>query len=341
MPHNPKLEIFRIKLIEKETSSPITFRKFFGLKYNYAGRKDERTITNNDTSQRFFKDFIASIDKKYYVNEKKKKSFKVSNSGATLQDGKLIPLFDKFVFRGTISGGAHGRHRTLGDINQVDPDQKVGKNHVIADSFYFLLHTPIDHNEGVVLIQGYTGASISDVFRSFIEKYFSIPKKYKSEISPFVPKSLKDRYLDEAVFKSVQFDAGWIIDEDLDEEHPKAKKYELQIKIEIIDVSEHETRPKLFKKLTDSLGKFILKRGEEEHELNKYKRTPKMQSGGKTQRIDFSNLANIKPVLVFQPEEVKIKDGLVPDFNDVDKFCKKLLPEIMNEIYPSNDIQDL
>ena len=341
MAHNPKLEIFRIKLVDKESGSPITFRKFFAHKYDYAGRRDERIITNQDTAKKFFSDFIAKIDKKYHINDKKKKSFKLSNSGDTIQDGKVIPLYDKFVFRGTISGGPHGRNRTLGDIDQRTPDLKVNKNNVIADAFYFLLHTPIDHNEGVILIQGYTGATISDVFRTFIQKYFTISKKYNSVISSFVPRSLKDRYLDEAIFKSVQFDAGWILDEDLDEENPPTHKYELKIKVVIEDASKKKTKPHLFKKLTDKLGEFILKKGHEEQELKSFPKTAKMQSGGKIQKIDFSNLSNIKPVLIFSDEEVRIKDGLVPDFNDIDRFCKDLLPEIMNEIYPYNDIQDI
>jgi hypothetical protein len=178
MAHEPKLEIYRLKLINKEDGRATQFRNSF--------RENIKAIASlpkpkqdSDIYREFYKDFINSIDngKGYKKSDKKEKAFKIAkekNENGQLTSLTNSPLDNNFIINGILEGGKYGIKRNLGNINDAGENSDINKEHVVGDRFFFLLYAPIDFHTGILLIQGYTESKISDVFRDHIVDYFKV-----------------------------------------------------------------------------------------------------------------------------------------------------------------------
>jgi hypothetical protein len=338
MAHNPKLEIYKINLFNKETGNSTTFREFFARRLGHFGRKMEDIPEDNEVYKKFFEDFIKKVTSKYHSSSKKKKAFKIEKGEG--DKGNVSYKSDAQYIKGILSGGSHGRKGHVGALTDPENETPIEVHNIVGFNFFFLLYAPFNHYEGVILIQSYTGSTISDVFRDFLKKYFSHSEIIKSEISLYVPTFLKDKYIEGAVFKGIEFTSDWILDGDRDGH--KQKKYEVQVKIEIIDKSEHKTAPQGFTNAIRDFTKGLLTLNGKPKELDKFRKKPKMVNDGKPALIDVMDLhANIKPVLLLEKVGIAVREGLVPDFSQIDTYCCNLLPDILEENLPKHAVKRL
>lgn len=342
MAHDPKLEIFKLILFEKESGKRKTFRELFRTKLNF--KDNSSTITVKETFKAFHADFINKIDVKgYQKNEKKQKGFTIAFDQKNGERHSHIssPFDSKQVISGLLNGGKYGISRSLGDVDNTDQKTPIHNKNIVSDNFYFLIFAPLDHNEAIVMIQGYTESKISDVFKDHLLKYFRNDNGIQSRFEIFVPNTLKDKYLTGAKFKSVKFSSGWAVKSDFDSATPK--DYSIEVKIEIIDKSKEKTNYDKFKGMIQEFGKslFKLEGGKERKLIEFEKKNAKMVSGKKELSYDFDDENNVKPVILLKEEGITINEGQVPNFEQINLYCRNLLEQIIKETMPVHAIEEL
>jgi hypothetical protein len=345
MAHEPKLEIYKLKLKDKEEGRPTHLRELLRKKFNEYPPKDfpglARPIQPADILNIFFADLINQIDKEgFNKNEHKKKGFTIASlmtEGGRQADIKSFS--DSSILLGFLEGGKYGRKRSLKDIDHKSQGTSIEIKHVVGDKFYFLLYTPLDESTLIVMIQGYTETRIADVFVKFLQGYFKYQKKIICEVEHFIPKSLRDRYIRNATFKSMSFSSGWKIRGNFDNDFQE-RDYDLEVRIVITDKSDQKARHKSFRQFFQGLARSTFKLIDtEEKPLEDFgAKRAKMESRGKEFPINFDDEDEIRPTILLTNEGIRIEEGLIPNFDDVDKYCKELLLEIKDEINPQNAI---
>ncbi|MBL7884729.1 MAG: hypothetical protein JNL69_11715 [Bacteroidia bacterium] len=344
MANDLKLEIYKLKLSNKEDGTFTSFRKLFGQKFNNYGNKGTEIITKARIFNTFYDDFIKKIDSKgYQVNEKKKKGFTIATDNTPSGPKSHIKhSATETIISGILDGGKHGRKRSLSSVENKASQTPIGVKNIVTDRFYFLLYTPLDHNEAILMIQGYSEIKISDVFRDHLVNYFKFNKQISSKVELFVPQSLKDKYLESAVFKSIKFSSGWAIKPDIDEKIT-SKDYEVEIKIEIIDKSKKKVNYKKFREIISLFSKSKFKpEGGVERNLGEFdKKNATMISKTKPKAIDFQDEDNVIPTILLEEEGITVGEGGVPNFDEINLYCRELLTEIIEEVMPNHGIDDL
>lgn len=344
MAHDPKLEIYKLKLFRKENNKEITFAELFRNKF--AGYPTlPRPIEKKDIFNFYFQNFIRSLDlKAYKIGKNKKKGFTLAadiNDKGEKRTQIDTPKLETFTISGLLEGGKHGIKRWLGKVDNTEEKETITPKNIVNDRFFFLIHTPLDHSEGFIMIQGYTESNISDVFREYLLEYFKHLKDLQSKVEIFVPESLKNRYLNQATFKSVKFTSSWIVDANF--KPIQEKEYELEVKIEIIDKNSKKIKYTGFKRIIEFFGNSKFKpEGGEEKRLDQFsKKNAKMVSKNKEFPIHFDDENFIKPVILLANEGISIDDEGIPNFDQIRAYCNKLLDEILIETLPTNAVKEL
>src|ERR1041385_3241179 len=153
MNHDPKLQIFKLKLYSKEDGRPIQFRDIFRRKFLKEYSKLKPPIEQDSIFNIYFENFIKQIDAKGYYT-KKEKGFTIAkeDTGGKVKS-QIFKSSTESVITGILDGGKHNIKRTLGEISDTSKKTQIGTKHIVCDKFYFLLYTPIDNTEGILMIQ--------------------------------------------------------------------------------------------------------------------------------------------------------------------------------------------
>jgi len=345
MPHEPKLEIYKIKLRNKEEGGPARLRDLMRKKFNEYPKKEypklNRPLQPADILNTMYADLVNEIDGEgFNKNEHKKKGFTVASQKIGKgRKAEIVSNSDSSIVHGIIVGGKYGLKRTLSEIDHKSQGTSIETNHVVGDRFYFLMYTPIDESTLVVMVQGYTETRIADVFMKFLQGYFKYGKTYICEIEHFIPKSLKDKYIKGATFKSMSFTSDWKIQANFDDDFEE-REYDLEVKIVITDKSQDKAKHKSYLNYFKEFAKSKFKLADtNERALEDFgTRRAKMESRGKEFPINFDDENDIRPTILLSNEGIRVDEGLMPDFDDIDKYCKKLLEEIVEDLNPRNAV---
>src|SRR5579862_2349211 len=119
MAHDPKLELYKLRLFNKQTGQPATFRSLFRNKFDSYGKN----VNDKWYFETFGSDFFNKIaqQKGYCANLKKKKGFTVAideNAKSTKDKPKFLMqnvLEKESLISGVLEGGKHGVRRLLAD----------------------------------------------------------------------------------------------------------------------------------------------------------------------------------------------------------------------------------
>lgn len=346
MSHDPKLEIYKLKIKDKNDGRNVTFRDFFRSKLNY--NHLVQPYTREDIFKTYYNQFIKEIDKKgYNKNESKKKGFTIAKDevkNSQPQTKISTPITKDDVISGNLKGGRYGVKRNLGVVDDTDDNQDITTKQIVGDEFYFLLYTPIDHNEGVLMIQGYTEVKISDIVRDYLLEFFKVDKQYRSQFELFVPKHLKDKYLNKATIKRIQFSSDWTIKGNF--ESIKYQEYDLEVKVEIVDKNKDPDKKTSYSALKDFFNFFrkskIKMEGSEEKELSEFEKTKAKVTAKNGREIPIKLENNdITPVILLKSEGIEVGNDGIPDFEQIDMYCRKLLEDIKNETHSTNAVEEL
>jgi hypothetical protein len=348
MAHEPKLEIYKLQLKNKKEAGYVRLSELLRSKFNGYPEQDypnlTRPIPPDEILNLLYSDLVNKIDQAgFNKNESKKKGFTVSS---TLTEGELRANIKSYssqsIVCGTLEGGNYGRTRTLKEVDDKKRGASIEPKHIVGDQFYFLLYTPLNEGTIIAMIQGYTEIRIADVFLKFLESYFKSQGIYKCDVQPYIPQELRDRYLKSATFKSLSFTSDWNIKANFDEEIVK-REYNLEVKITITDKSESRAKHKSFKKFLEKFGRSSFKLvDQDERNLGDFGiKRAKMESAKKEFNINFDDEDDIRPTILLIQEGIPVNEGLVPDFDAVDTYCKALLEQIKEDLNPRHAVERL
>jgi len=304
----------------------------------------ERPVTEAGILSILYLDLIKKIDQEAFNKlESTKKGFTVASKtveGKRL--GEITYHSETSMIHGILEGGKYGRKRVLREVENKNQGSSIEPKHLVGDRFYFLLYTPLDEHTLILLIQGYTEVRISDAITRFLRGYLKVHSMYSCEIEPFIPRRLKDQYINGATFKSLIFTSDWNIQGNFDDDITE-KEYQLEVQIVIKDKSQEKARHKYYTGFLQQLGQSVFKlAGLDGRTLEDFgSKRAKMESRGKEFPIHFDNENEIRPTILLTNEGIPVDDGLVPDFDAVDQYCKALLEEIKDELNPANAVDRL
>lgn len=344
MAHDPKLEIYKVKLVNREDGRSVRFRESFRGNISSISSLP-KPITDEQIYREFYQHFLRGIDLgKFQTNSKKDKAFNIAKEeqpDGSFKSMLSSPTADNFTISGLLQGGKYNIKRSLGDVENTTVSSDISTRNIVCDRFFFLMYAPINHNVGILMIQGYTEIKISDLFREFIADYFKVDKKIDCQLEIFVPESLKNKYLKGAVFSSAKFTSGFIVKGDFDDDD--AKDHNIEVKIEITDKSTKKANYKKFESMLKAFGNFVFSISDQTGQsLGKFQKTSaKMKGKGKEFPIDFDAIDNIKPTILLEEQGIQILDGRIPNFGQIEAYCYSLLTDLEIEINPAHAVESL
>jgi hypothetical protein len=348
MPHDPKIEVFKIGLKRKDGAGTVSFREFFRTKANHYNDVNPKPASNFEILSIHMDNFIKSIGKeKYKTDSRKKKAFTVGVIEDETQIATQIEISsDQMFIDGFFIGGRFNAERILGKINDTSEKSKINRDNVVSDTFYFLLYTPLDHLEGVFIIQGYSESKISDIVKRHLKEYFSYYREWSSSVEPFLPLKYRQAFMKEAKFQKVVFSSSWDISDHDYEEITQRKQHKVQVRIEIIDQNVNKPEKGSIRNIVRWFGGSLFKmKNEQVKSLEEFEyKDAKMESRGQSVSIDLDNDEEedddkIKPTIRLTGEEY-LNPNYSPNFPKIQEFCRNLLVEIVEEISPLNGVQE-
>lgn len=324
MAHNPKLQVFRIELNPRAKTDTACFRDVLTRKLNLS-TADEPTLWDS-----YWKEFVRVIDLEFFKDDKSKKAFTIYGNGET---DVICSNCGKTVLDGIIKGGKYDRER---DKAKVDDKGKVveriEKDDVLLDQFYFLLCTPLNSTKGILILQTYTEDSIYDAFSKFLVSFFRSSEDYfELKIESFVPQKLKDEYKKSARLKGFSFTNKEIIGNIGEDAKEESEEFEITIKIVPKGDTKISRRQELLQKL------FRVKFNNKG--LDKYS-TKVFLADENDNGAHYSlekDLEHIKPTIYLKDKIKVYEETGLPDFEELKAYSLRLLENIQAEISQSQN----
>jgi hypothetical protein len=343
MPHDPKIEVYKIFIKRKAGTGSITFREFFRSKSSHYNDIIPAPTTDLEILTIHMSGFIKSIGlDKYKTDSRKKKAFTVGVEGNTT---RVSIATDQMFIDGILYGGRYNAERILGKIDNTSDKSKITRDNIVSDSFYFLLYTPLNHREGIFIIQGYTESRISDIVKRHLKEYFSYYTEWSSQIEPFIPRQYRENFMKDAKFQKVVFSSTWKISDHDYEEITNKNEHTIQVKIEIIDQNIKKPDRKSIRDIVKWFGASSFRmKNDQPKQLEQFDyKDAKMESNGQSMSIDLESDDDdedkVRPKITLSGNEY-VTTNNTPNFNAIQSFCRNLLDEIIEEISPLNGIEE-
>lgn len=350
MPQKAQLEIYKIKLYNKNTSENVSFREFCRYKLDLYDPHRKIPLTIEDIFNKFRQYFIEQLDGDgYYEDLIRKKGYvianKVNEEGA--QSSHISAYSERLAIVGVLDGGSYGKRKSLGVIENKEDVTPINPNNIVCDKFLFLIHTPLDHHEVLVMIQSYSDSKISDSFRGHLKEIFTYHPDIKSVVEMYLPPSLENQLLNDSVFSSVSYSTDWIVNSN-DFDDAIRSEFDLRVKVEIQDRNGQEFSNSTIRSLIDRFGNAILSLGSNNNSSSKRleefsKTSAKIKSStGRPLTIKLDRDNKIRPVIYLNEHGIEPdEDSGEFDFDNIEEFCLDLLDRVKDEFLPGYGIHDI
>jgi len=334
MARNPKLDVFRLTL-KPFKGREASFRDF--IQQKLIAVEGIMDMSDRDLLSRLFENFRDAIDGSDFIkNISKLKVFTAYNSRDKI-NSTIALHSDKLVIEGTFKGGKFGNARTQAPIDDKSKSGEIPSYVAILDDYYFFLHTPLDSDTGVLMLQSYTEETIRDVFIPFISPYFSCSNSYFNIIvEPFVPKEYKEKFANEARLRAFSFTGKQTIGK----KHSDTivtEQEEFIISIKVV--------PKDPSKITiDDLGGTldkVTKATFNDKELGQFQHKILLSNSvtGKHAHYDMSHdISQIRPTITLD-EIAKEANGKL-SVAELKQFCFDLLVAVNKEVQKTNLVNE-
>lgn len=328
---NPKLEVFKIKL--QSQKSPSFQRLFSSTIY------EDDSIVFLDS----FKKFITEIDKQaFYKDDKRKKAFTAYDTTKTEHtDASIVPHGEKCIIEGTIEGGKWGKKRKKSTIGDKNSKEDFNEDDIIIDKFYFFIHTPLDSDIGILMMQSYASDSVTDIFSKFLSDFYShSQREFKpSKIERFYPKNIIDEFEQDSEVKKFTFSTNILV-ANIGSGDIGEKGHSFSVKIEAI-ADENIKRSELSKWLGTLTGG-IVEIGKTKKAIKDFEKGKVYLQNSKTKKqspFEIAKNFQIKPVIYLNDKVDIDKNGNI-NYKQLKTYCMQLLDSIKPEVYPIKKIRE-
>lgn len=289
-----------------------------------------KTFDKKDKAKAFGKFWDAFI---LYFNDEFKTNTDGDKAITTTKDSKLSVASERNIINGEISGGPTNREQSI--FKRRNAKYKTGKvydDDVVSSSFFIKMWMPYDYESGVLMIQSYSNANVSDLIRDHFRKFIQ-SKGYKVTVTSYLPKTIEDRRTMTSNVVSVTYVKDKLSEGKRKLLNPLFAEYEdLKVKIVISGFSTPVADfMKKFKKdgrvLTTDIDALEMKKDEEQNVLTTYQD----ESGRRSVfKIDESRLRDFS--YIYLPEEINLAGKNTYDFNEIVMHTDGILETIKEEM---------
>lgn len=192
MPRDIKLDCYYFSFKKQLVQEEYYFEDFFN-----SFNPENGTIELQQQFQHFYASFKNYFGAEFRINKNETKGITISSD-----DESKIVSRDNIV-SGFFRGGDTGIGKTIQERNRANGGNPVDERKIHAIPHFFLLWMPLDTNFCIVIIQSYTGESLSGMFMQQIENYFKSHDIRTYDRRKFLPKDLVDDFRNNAKVKSV------------------------------------------------------------------------------------------------------------------------------------------
>lgn len=345
MTKNPKIEFYTIK-IHPAKSDELSFRDIFSSLYNENRVRKVETdeIQANDLFNSFFKHFFSKMEKGTVKNESKRKAFKSEKKSSTSTNNSIVLKSHHSLIHGRIKGGEYDTGKSIGEIDNNDlASEKLPKNKLITDDFYFLLYTPLKKDVAILMLQSYTKDNIADIFLPFVENLFKINSlSLKATKRLFMPMQMQTEFKNNSFVESFVFQNRYVVS-DVEEETLQQGSFTIKVEIKAHDkIINLKNLPWWKRKLAETIIKLPKN---DERELDTFNKKDGFlvsnNIDGTPTRFELdANNIEIKATILLS-NYINLEDNGEPLWDELEKFSIETLENyVKREVYPEDNLNE-
>lgn len=349
MSKKPKIEFFRINL-ESIGSDEQTFRTVINelfLNHQQSLPEEQRLNSepdDNDLMKYLFQYFISRLDNGSVKNESKRKAFKIKASTDDQINDSIGLKSEEKIIHGIVKGGEYDTGKNLSEIDNPEEEvEKLGRNKLITDDFYFLLYTPLEKTKGILILQSYTKDAIFDIFVPFIENLFKVSRlTNKATHSLFMPLTMQEEFKNSSVIKSFVYKNHFVVD---DVEDQTLQSGDFTVNVEIKSHGDQINLENL-SWWRRKLGQAILGMPNQERRSLETFNTQRgyIQSNeGESNPTKFELQAeNIQiTATIYLSNHINLEENGVPYWEELEQFSlETLINDVLPEMYPEDYLNE-
>jgi hypothetical protein len=346
--HKPKLEVFKINVRKKQDDTSATFRDLFrSIAPAPVGTKNN-PIKPEDILKSYREKFVNYFDTEgFFTDKTKNTAFSLPKNA----EGTPVAILHstKQVIDGVLKGGKFNVSREVSEVKNKANSTPVGEDKVVTDTYYYLIHTPLNGSSGLLMLQTYSEGSIKADFIKHLKTFFGKEGIYKVDVESFFPNDFKETFIKGSYVKSINMHTNTLIPVDLNETSVEVAR-NFMLKIELIDKDENPLKASEISSILPSILKRIgivrkINHASKETLFEEFPDTKVYlaKKVGKEERktqYDLNEQLDIKPTMYLDENQVLQKNG-IPDFESMRKFCLAKLAIYIKEIDPSNEVEEL
>lgn len=192
MPRDIKLDCYSFKLKRQLQAEDFTFRDFLST-FN----RDEMELSLQNQYQSFYADLQNYFGQEFRINDSETKGITIRSEDKFHVDSNLNSI------SGTLSGGDTGIGKNIHERENSTEGNTIDHFKIHSIPHFFQIWMPLDLNFCIVIVQSYTGESLSSLFLSHLQLYFNMKNIVTYNRVKFLPSYLIDDFRNNAIIKSV------------------------------------------------------------------------------------------------------------------------------------------
>ena len=192
MPRDIKLDCYSFQLKKQLQAEDFKFEDFFS---SFNTNNVQLTLQNQYNS--FYADLLNYFGQEFRINDSETK-------GITIRSGdEFLVESASNVISGTLSGGDTGIGKNIQERENSTEGNQIDHFKIHSIPHFFQIWMPLDLNFCIVVVQSYTGESLSSMFLNHLQEHFNFKDLVTYNRVKFLPRNLVDDFRNNALIRSV------------------------------------------------------------------------------------------------------------------------------------------
>ncbi|WP_343635237.1 hypothetical protein [Fluviicola sp.] len=315
-----------------------TFRKqlhngdYFFRDFLNSFNPDGQTLTLQNQYNSFYTDLVNYFGSEFRINVNETKGITISS-----EDTYLIQSNFNIV-SGVLRGGDTGIGKKIQERRNSLGGNQVDQTKIHAIPHYFQIWMPIDLNFCIVVVQSYTGESLSGMFLQQLGNYFKAKNIITYNRQKFLPQRMIDDFRNNAIVKSVTFKSSRLERQKRQAINPVlVEKDMLNVELTLKGFGRNSSWAQFREWLTGSNQNLLGIDMSDVNLDNPVDRIVEYNYKGKTTKGKLTKEYQIIPSIVIS-DEIQLNEEKHPDFNSIHAYVCEFMNELIVESgYDRND----
>lgn len=320
MPRDIKLDCYSFKLKRQLQAEDFTFRDFLST-FN----SDEMELSLQNQYNSFYADLQNYFGQEFRINDSETKGITIRSEDKFHVDSNLNSI------SGTLSGGDTGIGKNIHERENSSEGNTIDHFKIHSIPHFFQIWMPLDLNFCIVIIQSYTGESLSSMFLNQLENYFKSKRIVIYNRQKFLPNKLINDFKKNAVIKSVKVKSSVISRPTRQALNPVLiEKEKLHVELTFKGFGKDSKWNELKDWLTKENQGFL---GVDLSEINldtPVDRIVEYSYQGRTTSGKLTNDYQIIPSLVIS-DEIELNKDFHPEFNSIKSYVTNFMGDLIVE----------